>query len=495
MSGRRIRLARRIAETAIRSEAGRKNNPPDLINVAVEKLVEASLELPAFSTLNKMTARIRTEVNQQLFQTIDGRLTGDQRAGLERLPTVVGPGRMSLFNELTRPARSPTWSHLREQVAHLQWVDSLGDTDAWMEGIAASKVTDFAGEAQAADAAVLGDYGPAKIDDDSAVAAMNTTAADLAAESIARLGAHEDHDGEVPFVFEKLSKASGPQVAALLQALTLQMSGMDRIQATVAGFGGFAEVYSDIEEVSAHYGDNYEVLVARFLLKTDRAALFDLTGLLELAATSDDRRVLDALAHAQRHRDKTRDYITDRDPAGAPIDVGFASEKWRKAIRDEAHPGRLARRHFEACVFVHLAAELRTGDIAVAGAGEYADWNAQLLSWVDCADKLPGYLVEVGLVEDLDAARRYDAKAFRDQLFDKLTTTAARADEGYPTNEDLQIDPKTGVPRLVLLALGHLEGVRQPERARSWSGGVRDHGCLPARHGVQGDAQVSAPDL
>lgn len=108
----------------------------------------------------------------------------------------------------------------------------------------------------------------------------------------------------------------------------------------------------------------------------------------------------------------------------------------------------MARRHFEACVFVHLAAELRTGDIAVAGAGEYADWNAQLLSWADCADKLPGYLVEVGLVEDLDAARRYDAKAFRDQLFDKLTTTAARADEGYPTNEDLQIDPKTGVPRL-----------------------------------------------
>ncbi|PZS19594.1 MAG: Tn3 family transposase, partial [Pseudonocardiales bacterium] len=137
-----------------------------------------------------------------------------------------------------------------------------------------------------------------------------------------------------------------------------------------------------------------------------------------------------------------------RDPAGAPIDVGFASEKWRKAIRDEAHPGRLARRYFEACVFVHLAGELRTGDIAVAGAGEYADWNAQLLSWAGCADKLPGYLVEVGLVEDLEAARRYDAKAFRDQLFDKLTTTAACADEGYPTNEDLQIDPKTGVPRL-----------------------------------------------
>ena len=505
------RLARRIAEDAIRGEAGRKNNPPDLINVAVEKLIEASLELPAFSTLNKMTSRIRAEVNRQLFQTIVGRLTVAQRVGLERLLRVVGPERTSGFNELTRPAGSPTWSHLREQVAYLEWVDSLGDSEAWMEGIAASKVTDFAGEARAADAAVLGDYGPVKrlaliaclvhrarqrarddlatmfckrvalkvkaakteleaihqrqralceglvsklktllgqIDDDSAVAAMNATAAELAAESIAALGAHEDHHGEVPFVFETLSTASGPPVAALVQAVQLQLSGAGLIRQTVEHFGGFAEVYADIEEVSAHYGDNYEILVARFLLKADRAALFDLTALLKLRATSDDRRVLDALAHAQRYRDKTRDYIPDRDPDGRLIDVGFASEKWRTAIRDQAHPGRLARRHFEACVFVHLAAELRTGDIAVEGAGEYADWNAQLLSWADCADKLPGYLVEVGLAEDLEAARRYDAKAFRDQLFDKLTQTAASADDGYPANEDLQIDPKTGVPRL-----------------------------------------------
>ncbi|MGH3791809.1 MAG: DUF4158 domain-containing protein, partial [Pseudonocardiaceae bacterium] len=403
------RLARRVAEVAIRSEAGRKNTPPDLINVAVEKLVEASLELPAFSTLNKMTSRIRAEVNQRLFDTIDGRLTVVERAGLERLPTVVGPDRTSGFNELTRPAKSPTWSHLREQVAHLEWVEGLGDTDAWMEGIAASKVSDFAGEARAADAAVLGDYGRVKrialiaclahrarqrarddltamfckrvaikvkaakteleeirqrqralneglvsklktllgqIDDDSAVAAMNATAVELAAESIAGLGAREDHGGAVPFLFERLSEASGPQVAALLRAVNLRVSGMGLIRETVERFGGFAEVYSDIEEVSAHYGDNYEVLVARFLLKTDRAALFDLTGLLELTATSGDRRVLDALAHAQRHRDKTRDYITDRDPDGAPIDVGFASETDQNRGRSTVRaPGGDALRH------------------------------------------------------------------------------------------------------------------------------------------------------
>ena len=38
--------ARAVAEEAIRSAAEVKNNPPDLINVALEMLVKASLELP-----------------------------------------------------------------------------------------------------------------------------------------------------------------------------------------------------------------------------------------------------------------------------------------------------------------------------------------------------------------------------------------------------------------------------------------------------------------
>ncbi|MGH3182000.1 MAG: Tn3 family transposase, partial [Streptosporangiaceae bacterium] len=264
----------RVAEAAIRSEAGRKNNPPDLINVAVEKLVEASLELPAFSTLNKMTSRIRTEVSTQIFSVIGERLTPAERDGLQRLLRVAGPDRLSLFNRLKRPARSPTWSHLREQVAHLERADSPGDTDAWMDGIAAGKVTDFAGEADAADAAVLGDYEPVKrialiaclahrarqrarddlaamfckrvalkvraaktgleeiharqralneglvtkfrtllgqIDTDGPVAVMNVTAAGLAAQTITGLGARRIHDGEQLFAFGHLPESSAPR--------------------------------------------------------------------------------------------------------------------------------------------------------------------------------------------------------------------------------------------------------------------------------------------
>ncbi len=55
--------ARAVAAAAIGEAARRKNDPADLINVALEKLVEGSFELPGYSTLDEMAARIREEVN------------------------------------------------------------------------------------------------------------------------------------------------------------------------------------------------------------------------------------------------------------------------------------------------------------------------------------------------------------------------------------------------------------------------------------------------
>jgi hypothetical protein len=62
--------ARVLAEAAIREAAQVRNHPPDLINVALERIVEASLELPAYSTLDEMAAAIRTEVNEAIFAGI-----------------------------------------------------------------------------------------------------------------------------------------------------------------------------------------------------------------------------------------------------------------------------------------------------------------------------------------------------------------------------------------------------------------------------------------
>ena len=54
--------------------ARRKNDPADLINIALERLVGGSYELPAFRTLNDMAATIRARVNEEIFGLAADRL-------------------------------------------------------------------------------------------------------------------------------------------------------------------------------------------------------------------------------------------------------------------------------------------------------------------------------------------------------------------------------------------------------------------------------------
>ena len=51
-----------VAEAAIRKVVQSKDNPADLINVALDELVRQSCELPGYTTLDAMTASIEHEV-------------------------------------------------------------------------------------------------------------------------------------------------------------------------------------------------------------------------------------------------------------------------------------------------------------------------------------------------------------------------------------------------------------------------------------------------
>jgi aryl-alcohol dehydrogenase-like predicted oxidoreductase len=77
--------ARAVAEEAIRRAVTTKDNPADLINVALEELVRARCELPGFTTLDKMVAAIRTETNTELFALVAMRLDAPDRRRLARL--------------------------------------------------------------------------------------------------------------------------------------------------------------------------------------------------------------------------------------------------------------------------------------------------------------------------------------------------------------------------------------------------------------------------
>lgn len=452
--------ARKVAEKAIRAAAWVKNYPPDLINVALERLVQASLELPGFSTLDEMAARIRGEVNAEIFALIWQRLGPEGCRRIEAL-LVAGADGKSGLNRLKQPAQRPSWSKFRRQADHMAWVDSLGESAVWVAGIAASKIADFAGEAEQADADVLSRYD--RVKRVALLACLAHTAQARARDDLtqmlckrmatsvkkAKAQLEEVRDrqrvlserliGNYRSVLEQLAPDTGPGAdsgdGAAVNAGEVDAAA--RARQVVEDAGGFAGQLADIEDVSAYHGDNYELLVYRFF-KPDRATLLALTQVLCLEATSQDRRVLDALDHAVAHWGQRAGYIGGHDDA-QELDLSFASQNWIKAVTDRNHPGMLVKRHFEAMVFTYLAEELRTGDVAVAGAAEYCDWNNNLLPWAECEPLVAEFCAEAGLPAG--------PAEFTQALKQRHRDAAAELDAGYPDNAGLVID-SDGVPTL-----------------------------------------------
>ncbi|MFD7239594.1 hypothetical protein ACFWAT_30365 [Streptomyces syringium] len=95
--------------------AASKNRPADLINIGLEKVVEAGLEIPGFSMLDRAADRIRAEVNGSLF----ARLHEWMGAGSSQRMAALLDNRLSdgttEHNCLKKPAKSPMWSQFRQQ--------------------------------------------------------------------------------------------------------------------------------------------------------------------------------------------------------------------------------------------------------------------------------------------------------------------------------------------------------------------------------------------
>jgi hypothetical protein len=271
--------ARALAAAAIRDAAQVRNHPPDLINVALERIIEASLELPAYSTLDNMATTIRAEVNEAIFAGITARMGPEGRQRAQGLLDTAGSDGRSMFNRLKKPAKRATWSRFKAQAEYLDEVDALGDTACWVEGVAPSKVADFAGEAAAQDIDTLSRYGDAK--KLALVACLAHTARMQARDDLAEMLCKR-----VASIVKK-AKTELEEIRLRQRAVTEQLIGtyrtvlenLDPDGEAVAGepgqgpalavaaveeAGGFAAQMRDIEEVTAYHGDNRQLALVDY---------------------------------------------------------------------------------------------------------------------------------------------------------------------------------------------------------------------------------------
>lgn len=430
--------ALRIARAAMQNAAQVMDDPADLINVALEELVVERMELPAFSSLDRLARGVRARVNERLFRAVDAAMSGPERVGLDAMLDTDPATRRSPFDRVKALPRAPSLTHLRELLGQLAWLLSLGEAQRLVAHIPNPKIKHFAAQARALDAAEMRDIAPPKrrtlllcLIQQAQVRARDNLV-EMFLKRMATI--HKKAKEELEAIRVAQRQTTENLVSVLDEMLvTIEEHPDDAeagrgVKSVAEARGGVAALREDCEAVSAYHGDNYLPLCWRFY-RNHRPTLFNIARVLTLRSTSQDGSLMRALA-----------FLLDRERSRAewllapPGLLDFAPDAWQHTLRASEDPSRIARRHFEVCVFSQLALELKSGDVSVEGSETYADYREQLLSWEECEPLVAEYCRELGLPET--------PADFVEGLRTWLADTAGEVDRSYPENKELVISER-----------------------------------------------------
>lgn len=400
----------------------------DIINITVEELVRSGYELPAFSTLDTIAEKAHAAVESALYKKISQRLSSAQRQWLDSLLDTELPQRRSLYHQIKRSAKKASRKHLDLVLDQLNWLESLPDPGTLLEDVPANKLRHLSDRAAVLDAAEMKDYSPAKRQTLilALIHHMRIGARDDIAEMfIRRISAiHKSAREELQVLQARQRELSEELVATLEQVVEILAEGMEdaptgrRIRDLLAPHGSLERLQGDCEAIRVWSGGNHLPLLWK-PFKSWRAAMFQMAKVLVFHPATQDKALLNALDIVMENEHRKAEWIADE------VDLSFASERWHKLVRRSHGLGNPTnRRYLEVCVFSHLASDLRSGDVCIEGAGTFADYRGQLLSWKECEALLPDYCDRIGIAAN--------PQAFVENLKSMLADTAAQVDSEFP---------------------------------------------------------------
>jgi uncharacterized protein DUF4158 len=117
--------AEKLVATTTLQAAEVMSDPADLINRAVETLQTASIDLPAFSTLDRLVNRLRIEVHERIYIRVVVRMTAEQMAVLDVLLIKLTNSTTTPFNRLKQTPGPATPATIRLWVDRLDWLAGL----------------------------------------------------------------------------------------------------------------------------------------------------------------------------------------------------------------------------------------------------------------------------------------------------------------------------------------------------------------------------------
>ena len=447
------------------------SDPADLINRAVEMLQATATDLPAFSTLDRLVNRLRVEVHARLYNRVAARLTAEHAALLDALLVKPANSPTTSFNRLKQTPGPATPTTIRLWIERLGWLTELIDPNPLLEGIAHTKLRQFAAEGAALEVSELLDItqrgkrhtlllallrqAQMRCRDELVHMMMRRVRKTqaMAKEQLEEL--RDQHRG----IEETLIGILG-QVLQTAQTQETDDAFGRQVRKLLSEQGGIDALAAQCETVAVYHSDN-DLPLLWPIHSRYRGLLFRLIDLLDIQSATQDHSLVEAIAVVSKHRNSRRNELS------AKVNLDFASRRWQNfVVKNRAEPDIFDRRALEVCAFVYLADALQAGDLYVTGAEEFSDYRAQLLPWSECEPRLAAYCAALGIPE-----RGVD---FADALKAELTALAAEVDAGFPVNSELSVDAD-GTPHLK-----QLDMTVQPKGLAEFEQEIRAR--MPERH-------------
>jgi hypothetical protein len=434
-----------LVESTMRCAARTMSDPADLINTAIEALIGASIELPAFSALNRLAGSIRQAVHEDIYTQVTALLDDAARSTFDAMLVVPSDHRLSEFAQLKQFPRPPTLTHVREWTQRLVDIDGIYDPMSALKDIPYTKVRQFAAEAAALDVGDLRDVcTPGKrytLLLCFLQQAQSDTRDQLVEMFVRRMRRTQRVASErLQALREGKRETEESLIDVLAQVLRRADSATDDadlgsgIRTVLESRGGVEALGVKLQAVTNYHDNNFLPLLWP-VHAVNRTALLRLLDQLDIASSTQDSRLLTAYDLVRKHPLSRQKHIPDT------VDIGFASQRWQTFVRMKDEDATvLEHRSLEVCVLIHMANAFQSGDLFVRDSGAFADYREQLLSWSVCEERLADYSDAVGLASN--------GADFVAMLRERLERESRQVDAGFPANSELSIDHK-GVPHLM----------------------------------------------
>lgn len=450
--------ARHLVVRATGIAARTKDEPSDLINVAIEELIRQHYELPAFSTLLRISNRIRVAVYRSFYKQIYTLLSQESRNKIDKLLEAEQDNIYTSWNFLKQEPGTPTLTHLKDLTNYLTWLKLHQVSTEVLLNIPDIKIKQFSAEAKTLNASQMKAL-EANKRYTLAVALLyvqySKTLDDLTEMFIKRMSNIHRKGKEALEIYRTKNIQITDKLVITLRDMILAYKKDGSVEERFAAIKSVIddksdEVLTDCEAHAAHIGNNYYSFLWKYY-KSHRVTLFNVLKNITLHSTNQDISLEKALEFLKINEAVRKDWLDSVkiENKGKPsentvqlLDLSWISDDWWKLITGYStrniYPDKINRRNFEICIFTQILWDLKSGDLYVKSSDKFSDYRQQLISWEEYEENKELYGEQAGIP--------VDSYGFVKHVKNWLNNIIIKTDKSFPYNQYLKIEK--GIPTL-----------------------------------------------